>query len=74
MTQNKNFCTVEYLDEDGHEIIDHAILSTEEQFKLMDEFIHRGVVATIHDHSASVNSLDEKNESDPNTIEAPGSE
>ena len=60
---NKNFCTVEYLDEDGHEMIDHATLSVEEQMKLMEEFIRRGVIATIHDHSASVNSVNEENES-----------
>jgi hypothetical protein len=65
MIENKQFCTIEHLDEDGHEIIDHAILSTEEQMKLMEEFIRRGVIATIHEHIPNVNSLNEEIEFDP---------
>ena len=60
MTENKSFCTVEYLDEDGHEIVDHAVLSVEEQMKLMDEFISCGVLATIYEHTSDVNSSDEE--------------
>ena len=70
---DKNFCTVEYLDEDGHEIVDHAILSVEEQMKLMDEFIHRGIIATIHEHISDVNLPDE-DKPNPNTIKAPDKE
>ena len=56
----KTFCTIEYLDEDGHEAIRHAVLSHDEQMKLMEEFINRGIVATIHEHVSDVNSVDEE--------------
>ncbi len=64
---NKQFCTIEYLDKDGNEIIDHAVLSVEEQMKLMNEFINHGAVATIHEHVPNVQSLDEEKDPVQNT-------
>ena len=62
MTQEvKNFCTIEYLDSDGTEIVTHAVLSHDEQMKTMEEFIQRGIIATIYDHSTDVNSFQEDN-------------
>lgn len=58
---DKQFCTIEYLDEDGNEMVDHAVLSIDEQMKLMTEFIKYGVVATIHEHISNVISSNEEN-------------
>ena len=63
----KNFCSIEYINEDGYEIVDHAILSIEEQMKLMDEFIHYGIIASIHEHASNVYSEHEE-KFDTNTV------
>jgi hypothetical protein len=51
---NRAYCTVEYLDENGDPVIKHMMLSESDKNELIEQFIQRGVVATIYQHGQSV--------------------
>lgn len=61
---DKHFFSVEFSDEDGYQVIDHAFMTEKEAEILIGEFIKKGVAVSVNrlsrlpDESGSVNSDD----------------
>jgi len=46
---NSRFYSVEYLDEEGEEVVRHSFMTDQQATLLIEEFARRGVFAQIHD-------------------------
>ena len=45
----KSFCSIQYVDEEGEQVIRHAFLTEEEQKIVVDEFAKRGISGKVYD-------------------------
>jgi hypothetical protein len=53
----RSFCSIEHIDEDGDKVISHALLTRKEASDLLEKFISRGIQAEIHFLNGSAVSL-----------------
>ena len=51
----KQFCSIDYVDNEGDRVIKHAFLSIEEQQKIIDECVKCGIQAKIYILSNQIN-------------------
>jgi hypothetical protein len=45
---NKNYYSIEYVDEDGEQNIKHGFMTPEQAGTLCDQFAQKGIIASIH--------------------------
>ena len=48
-TGARRFCSIQYIDEEGDQVIRHAFLTVDEQKMVVDEFARRGMRGTVND-------------------------